>query len=119
MLRATECVDEFLVAQPFVQLPLLTPEQIQVSRQIQRFFVGDLEAPVMSGSTSIFPGVEKHLLRAQIQRITAATQVHGSLVSPVTLTGEVYLDCTKRLFSVARNRRRRGGRRRECSNNRS
>lgn len=52
---------------------MVTPEQIELARGIQRFFTGDLEATVMSESG--FPGVEKHLLRAQIQRITAGTQV--------------------------------------------
>jgi hypothetical protein len=56
-----------------VQLPLVTYEQIEFSRRIQRFFTGDLEASV--GAESGFPGVEKHLLRAQIQRISAGTQV--------------------------------------------
>jgi hypothetical protein len=56
-----------------VQLPLVTYEQIEFSRRIQRFFTGDLEASV--GVESGFPGVEKHLLRAQIQRISAGTQV--------------------------------------------
>ena len=57
--------------EPFVQLPLLTPEQVELSRSLQHFFVGDLEAAV----DSFYPGVEKHLLRAQIQRISAGTQV--------------------------------------------
>jgi hypothetical protein len=63
----------FLVDQSFVQLPLVTYEQIEFSRRIQRFFTGDLETSV--GAESGFPGVEKHLLRAQIQRISAGTQV--------------------------------------------
>ena len=54
---------------------MITPEQIELSRRIQRFFIGDLEAPVTFESN--FPGVEKHLLRAQIQRISAGTQVDG------------------------------------------
>lgn len=66
-------VDLVLVDQSFVQLPMVTPEQIELSRRIQQFFTGDLDAPVLC--TFNFPGVEKHLLRAQIQRITATTQV--------------------------------------------
>lgn len=62
-----------LVEQPFVQLPLLTPEQIRLARKIQQFFTGDLEAPVRCDFN--YPGMEKHLLRAQIQRISAGTQV--------------------------------------------
>ncbi|CAF3288774.1 unnamed protein product [Rotaria sp. Silwood2] len=61
------------IDQSFIQLPMVTPEQIVLSRRIQRFFTGDLEEPVIFESS--FPGVEKHLLRAQIQRITAGTQI--------------------------------------------
>ncbi|CAF5089732.1 unnamed protein product, partial [Rotaria sp. Silwood1] len=32
------------INQPFVQLPMVTPEQIELSRRIQRFFTGNLEA---------------------------------------------------------------------------
>ncbi len=52
---------------------MVTPEQIELSRKIQQFFTGDLQTPVRYNA--IFPGVEKHLLRAQIQRISAGTQV--------------------------------------------
>ncbi|CAF4990195.1 unnamed protein product, partial [Rotaria sp. Silwood1] len=60
---------EQIVNQPFVQLPMVTPEQIELSRRIQRFFTDDLEAPVICELN--FPGIEKHLLCAKIQRITA------------------------------------------------
>ena len=63
------------MSEPFVQLPLLTPEQIRLSREMQGFFTGDLEAKIGFGTRTPFPGVEKHLLRAQIQRISAGTQV--------------------------------------------
>ncbi len=52
---------------------MVTLEQIELSRKIQQFFTGDLEAPVRFESN--FLGMEKHLLRAQIQRISAGTQV--------------------------------------------
>ncbi|CAF1519825.1 unnamed protein product [Adineta steineri] len=61
------------IDKPFIQLPMVTPEQIRLSRKIQQFFTGNLEASVLSDSN--FPGVEKHLLRAQIQRISACTQI--------------------------------------------
>lgn len=64
---------DVLVEQSFAQLPLLTPVQIELSRRIQQFFTGDLEAPIRCDFS--YPGVEKHLLRAQIQRISAGTQV--------------------------------------------
>ncbi|CAF5032263.1 unnamed protein product, partial [Rotaria sp. Silwood1] len=60
---------EQIVNQPFVQLPMVTSEQIELSRRIQRFFTDDLEAPVICELN--FPGIEKHLLCAKIQRITA------------------------------------------------
>jgi len=52
---------------------LLTSEQIEYSHRIQQFFTGDLEAKVKNDES--FPGVEKHLLHAQIQRITSETHV--------------------------------------------
>jgi hypothetical protein len=52
---------------------MITLEQIELSRRIQQFFTGDLEASVRFDSN--FSGVEKHLLHAQIQRISAGTQV--------------------------------------------
>lgn len=61
------------VDQSFVQLPIVTFAQIEASRRIQQFFTGDLEASVLSDSS--FEGVEKHLLCAQIQRISIGTQV--------------------------------------------
>jgi hypothetical protein len=62
-----------LVDKAFVQLPMVTLEQIELSREIQQFFTGDLEASVRFESN--FLGIEKNLLRAQIQRISAGTQV--------------------------------------------
>lgn len=55
------------------QLPNVTSQQIQVSRQIKKFLTGNLEAELWS--YPIFPGVEKHYLRAMIARITAGTYV--------------------------------------------
>lgn len=59
--------------QPWVKLPSVSPSQIAVSRKIKKLFSGNLEAPVHSYPP--FDGKEKHLLRAQIARITAATVV--------------------------------------------
>jgi len=50
--------------------------QLTVARQIRRFFSGDLEASVPSYPP--FPGQEKHLLRAQIARISAGTNISPS-----------------------------------------
>ncbi|KAL0994033.1 hypothetical protein UPYG_G00116960 [Umbra pygmaea] len=58
---------------PWVRLPSLTPAQITVARQIRKFFTGRLDAPIVSYPP--FPGNEANYLRAQIARISAATQV--------------------------------------------
>ncbi|XP_022171447.1 radial spoke head protein 4 homolog A-like [Myzus persicae] len=57
----------------WIELPLLKPHHIIQSRNIKRYFTGDLESPVES--YPLFQGLEKHYLRAQIARITAATQI--------------------------------------------
>eukprot|EP00051_Salpingoeca_urceolata_P022288 m.359841 g.359841 ORF g.359841 m.359841 type:complete len:491 (-) comp19951_c4_seq2:66-1538(-) len=54
-------------------LPNVSPAQIAVSRQIKKFFTGNLDTPVVSYPP--FEGTEASLLRAQIARITAATHV--------------------------------------------
>jgi len=58
------------VLDDWFELPLVTPEQIRVARQIKHIFSGDLEAPVLTYPS--FPGKEKHYLKAQIVRITFA-----------------------------------------------
>lgn len=55
------------------ELPLVTPEQLRVSRQIKHIFTGDLNAKIFS--YPFFPGVEKHYLKAQIVRITFSTSI--------------------------------------------
>lgn len=57
----------------WIELPIVTPRQIVVSRQIKKFLTGDLEADVIS--YPCFPGKEKHYLRAMIGRITAGTYI--------------------------------------------
>ncbi|NXR77360.1 RSH4A protein, partial [Pycnonotus jocosus] len=58
---------------PWVKLPPVTPAQIVCARKIKKFFTGWLDAPVVSFPP--FPGKEANYLRAQIARISAATQV--------------------------------------------
>ncbi|MEW5317505.1 MAG: hypothetical protein WDW38_008794 [Sanguina aurantia] len=53
------------------RLPPVTPGQIRSARQIKKFLTGDLDAHV--STYPLFPGAEKHFLRAQIARIVAAT----------------------------------------------
>lgn len=58
---------------PWVKLPSVTPAQITIARQIRKFFTGCLSTPIISYPP--FPGSEANYLRAQIARISAATQV--------------------------------------------
>lgn len=55
----------------WIQLPDIKPAQIQVARMIKCLFTGNLNADIDSNPP--FPGKERHLLRAQIARITHAT----------------------------------------------
>ncbi|TPP63900.1 Radial spoke head protein 4 A [Fasciola gigantica] len=59
------------------RLPPARPEHIYHSRHIRRLFVGKPDAPVARspGGLGDFPGLEVHLLRAHIARITAATWI--------------------------------------------
>ncbi|XP_067576506.1 radial spoke head protein 6 homolog A isoform X1 [Pseudorca crassidens] len=59
--------------QLWVRLPHVTPIQIVQARKIKKFFTGFLDAPVISYPP--FPGNEANYLRAQIARISAATQI--------------------------------------------
>jgi len=54
-----------------VELPNVTSAQVIASKQIKRFFTGDLNAPV--DTFPKFPGNEANLLRAQICCISVAT----------------------------------------------
>lgn len=58
---------------PWTKLPSVTPAQINVARQIRKFFTGNLDSTVVSYPP--FPGNEANYLRAQIARISAGTQV--------------------------------------------
>ncbi|XP_065371230.1 radial spoke head protein 4 homolog A [Calliphora vicina] len=57
----------------WIELPIVTPKQISLSRQIKKFLTGDLEADIVS--YPCFCGKEKHYLRAMIARITAGTYI--------------------------------------------
>eukprot|EP00742_Colponemidia_sp_Colp-10_P000571 GILJ01000625.1.p1 GENE.GILJ01000625.1~~GILJ01000625.1.p1 ORF type:complete len:473 (+),score=96.00 GILJ01000625.1:42-1421(+) len=61
------------VGESWVELPDTTPQQLNVARKIRHLFTGDLEAEVVTHP--FFNGREKHLLRAQIARITAGTVI--------------------------------------------
>lgn len=60
-------------SKPWAKLPSVTPAHISIARKIKKLFTGSLAAPVHSYPP--FPGTEAHLLRAQIARISASTQV--------------------------------------------
>lgn len=69
----------FVINEPtdvWMELPIVTPKQIDVARKIRKFFTGDLESEIFS--YPLFPGREKHFLRATIARITS-----GTYISPV------------------------------------
>ena len=57
----------------WIQLPDAKPEHIRAARLIKHVFTGDLNATFHSNPT--FPGKERHLLRAQLARIFAATAI--------------------------------------------
>ncbi|XP_066585645.1 radial spoke head protein 6 homolog A [Prorops nasuta] len=57
----------------WIELPQVIPQQIIVARQIIRSFTGNLDSKIHS--YPLFPGTERNYLRAQIARISAATQV--------------------------------------------
>ncbi|CAG2063684.1 unnamed protein product, partial [Timema podura] len=56
-----------------MMLPDVTPQQINVARQIKKYFTGDLNTEILTYPP--FPGTEINYLRAQIARISAGTQV--------------------------------------------
>lgn len=55
----------------WIELPSVTPHQINVSRRIKKYLTGDLNESVVSYPT--FPGTEQNYLRALIARISAST----------------------------------------------
>ena len=56
---------------PWKRLPDLAPSHIETARKIKVLFSGDLERDIICNP--FFFGKEKHLLRAQIARITHST----------------------------------------------
>jgi radial spoke head protein 4/6 len=57
----------------WIQLPDCLPNHIEAARQIKHIMTGDLNADVFSNP--MFPGKERHFLRAQLARIFAATTI--------------------------------------------
>ncbi len=61
------------ILEDWIQLPDVKPEQIMVAKLMKYIFTGNLNAEI--NSTPPFPGKERHLLRAQLARITHATSI--------------------------------------------
>jgi radial spoke head protein 4A len=57
----------------WIELPLATPHQINVSRRIRKYLTGNLDAEIFSYPA--FPGTERNYLRSLIARISAGTHV--------------------------------------------
>ncbi|XP_055848336.1 radial spoke head protein 6 homolog A-like [Episyrphus balteatus] len=57
----------------WVELPVVDPEQVKISRKIKKILTGELNADIISFPD--FPGSEKNYLRAMIARITSGTYV--------------------------------------------
>lgn len=57
------------VGDPWIELPNVTPLQIQVARKIVKSFTGNLDEEIITYPD--FPGTERNYLRAQITRISA------------------------------------------------
>ena len=57
----------------WIQHPDIQPEHLMVSRMIKHVFTGNLNCGI--DSCPPFPGKERHLLRAQLARITHATEI--------------------------------------------
>lgn len=55
----------------WIELPRATAKDIEMSQKIRKHFTGDLDAIIQSNPK--FPGTERNLLRATIQRITTET----------------------------------------------
>lgn len=66
----------FVCNQPhedWTELPIVTPKQITVSRQIKKFLTGNLDHDLKS--FPVFPGTERNYLRAIIERISSSTHI--------------------------------------------
>lgn len=57
----------------WMELPAISPDHIKVARKIKYLFSGDLEKKVTTNPN--FDGHEKHLLKAQIVRISHSTTI--------------------------------------------
>ncbi|XP_055905533.1 radial spoke head protein 6 homolog A [Eupeodes corollae] len=80
----------------WIELPIVSTQQIQISRKIKKFLKGELDAEIHSYPS--FPGTEKHYLRTMIARITSGTYVApNNYYRRLTKTEmlEIYGDSTK------------------------
>lgn len=61
------------LGEEWIELPSVTPQQIVISRQIKKYFTGNLNSTITTYPD--FPGTETNYLRAMIARITSSTYV--------------------------------------------
>ena len=62
-----------IAGETWVRLPLVTPAQVAIARDVKKMLTGNLKAPVTTFPP--FPGSEMNYLRAQIARISATTHI--------------------------------------------
>lgn len=74
----TYWVTNDLISGDWKELPIVTPDQINVARRVKYAFTGDLERSVYTNPH--IKGKEKHLLKCQIVRIS-----YSSLIVPRTM----------------------------------
>lgn len=61
------------LTEDWIELPLATPHQINVSRRIKKYLTGNLDESI--SSYPAFPGNERNYLRCLIARISAGTHI--------------------------------------------
>lgn len=58
----------------WIELPLVSSEQVRVSRQVKLVLSGNLKK-IIKGTFPLFIGTEAHYLKCQIVRISFSTQI--------------------------------------------
>jgi hypothetical protein len=80
-------VSQNLFSESWYELPLITPDQLKVSRLVKHVFSGNLKEKVKS--FPVFSGEERHFLKCQLVRITHNCEiVPNGLYSPLEETPE-------------------------------
>ena len=71
----------------WIELPLVSPQQIQISRIIKHTLSGNLQKKI-DNTMPTFPGTEAHYLKAQIVRIAFSTQISPNGVYKLSEKGD-------------------------------